>query len=35
VARRPLFRICPPPYVTSEIVEFVRERLKKDNHGGH
>jgi hypothetical protein len=35
VARRPMFRICPPPYVTSEIVEFVRERLKKDNHGGH
>jgi len=34
VARRPMFRICPPPYVTSEIVEFVRERLKKDNHGG-
>src|ERR1700693_4900995 len=29
VARRPMF---PPPYVTSQIVEFVREGLKKDNH---
>ena len=32
VARRPMFRISPPPYVTSQIVEFVREGLKKDNH---
>jgi hypothetical protein len=29
VAGRPLFRICPPPYITSEIVEFVRGRLRK------
>jgi len=34
VERCPMFRISPPPYVTSQIVEFVRERLKKDNHGG-
>lgn len=27
VAERPLFRITPPPYVTPEIVEFVRSRL--------
>jgi hypothetical protein len=27
VADRPVFRIAPPPYVTSEIVEFVRSRL--------
>jgi hypothetical protein len=32
VARRPMFRISPPPYVTSLIVEFVRAGLKKDNH---
>lgn len=32
VARRPMFRISPPPYVTAQIVEFVREGLKKDNH---
>lgn len=32
VARRPMFRISPPPYVTSQIVKFVREGLKKDNH---
>src|ERR1700732_2010974 len=25
VARRPMFRISPPPYITSQIVEFVRE----------
>ena len=24
VAERPVFRISPPPYVTGEIVEFVR-----------
>jgi hypothetical protein len=29
VAGRPLFRICPPEYVTPQIVEFVRERLRK------
>lgn len=27
VAGRPVFRIAPPPYVTPEIVEFVRARL--------
>jgi hypothetical protein len=27
VAERPVFRIAPPPYVTPEIVEFVRRRL--------
>jgi hypothetical protein len=26
---RPMFRICPPQYVTSQIVEFVREKLRK------
>ena len=29
VAGRPLFPITPPPYVTPEIVEFVRAHLKK------
>jgi hypothetical protein len=27
VAERPVFRIAPPPYVTAEIVEFVRSSL--------
>jgi hypothetical protein len=27
VAERPVFRITPPPYVTAEIVEFVRSRI--------
>jgi molybdopterin-guanine dinucleotide biosynthesis protein len=27
VAERPVFRIAPPPYVTAEIVEFVRNRI--------
>jgi hypothetical protein len=27
VANRPLFRITPPPYLTSEIAEFVRTKL--------
>jgi hypothetical protein len=27
VATKPVFRITPPPYVTGEIVEFVRSRL--------
>jgi molybdopterin-guanine dinucleotide biosynthesis protein len=27
VAERPVFRITPPPYVTPEIVEFVRTRI--------
>jgi hypothetical protein len=29
VAARPVFRITPPPYVTPEIVEFVRSRISK------
>ncbi len=29
VAGRPLFRISPPEYVTPQIVEFVREKLRK------
>jgi hypothetical protein len=32
VAGRPSFSICPPPYVTPQIVEFVRGRLKQNNH---
>jgi hypothetical protein len=28
VAERPIFRIAPPPYVTAEIVEFVRSKLE-------
>jgi hypothetical protein len=31
VAGKPTFRITPPPYVTPEIVAFVRERLQKTN----
>jgi hypothetical protein len=27
VAGRPVFRITPPPYVTPEVVEFVRSHL--------
>ena len=27
VAERPVFRIAPPPYVTPEIIEFVRTRI--------
>jgi len=29
VADRPVFRIAPPPYVTPEIVEFVRQRISQ------
>jgi hypothetical protein len=29
VAGRPVFRIMPPPYVTPEIIEFVRSRLRQ------
>jgi hypothetical protein len=29
VTGRPLFRISPPPYVTPQIVDFVREKLGK------
>jgi hypothetical protein len=32
VARRPMFRISPPPYVTFQIVEFVRQGLEKGSH---
>jgi hypothetical protein len=28
VAERPVFRIAPPPYVTPEIVEYVRTRMR-------
>ncbi len=28
IAERPIFEITPPPYVTPEIVEFVRTKLK-------
>lgn len=28
VAKKPMFRIAPPPYVTPELVAFVRERLE-------
>jgi hypothetical protein len=27
LAGKPIFRIEPPPYVTDEIVEFVRDRV--------
>jgi hypothetical protein len=27
VAQRPMFRISPPPYVTPQIIEFVRQKL--------
>jgi hypothetical protein len=29
VANRPVFRIAPPPYVTPEIVEFVKTRIRE------
>jgi hypothetical protein len=29
VAKRPLFWVCPPQYLTAEIVAFVRSRLQK------
>ncbi len=33
VAERPIFRVTPPPYVTPQIVEFVRSALReKVNH---
>jgi hypothetical protein len=35
VAERPVFYICPPENVTSGMIEFVRERIKKTNHRGH
>jgi hypothetical protein len=27
VATRPIFRITPPPYVTPELIKFVRQKL--------
>jgi len=32
VGKKPIFRITPPPYVTSEIVEFVRPRVSSRIH---
>ena len=34
VAERPVFRITPPPYVTAEIVEFVRRSLAAAGKAG-
>ena len=34
VAKRPVFRITPPPYVTAEIVEFVRSSLMAAGEAG-
>jgi hypothetical protein len=31
VARRPMFRISPPPYVTPDIIEFVRQKLTTED----
>jgi len=31
---KPVFRITPPPYVTPEIVKFVRRRLHADREEG-
>jgi hypothetical protein len=31
VAERPVFRIAPPPYVTPEIIEFVRGRIESSS----
>ena len=31
VANRPIFRISPPKYVTPEIVDYIRVKLKADN----
>jgi hypothetical protein len=33
IAGKPAFSIQPPPYVTPEIVEFVRERLAQSREG--
>jgi len=35
VAGRPVFCICPPEYVTSGMIEFVRERINHRGHRGH
>ena len=34
IARKPLFRVQTPQYVTPELVEFVRERLREPVHRG-
>lgn len=38
VAGRPIFRIAPPPYVTPELIEFVRDKVlsapRDIHHGG-
>ncbi len=31
VTRRPMFRISPPPYVTPQIIEFVRRKLTTED----
>jgi len=31
VSSRPMFRICPPPYVTSQLIEFVRLKLTTED----
>jgi hypothetical protein len=31
VARRPMFRISPPPYLTPDIIEFVRRKLTTED----
>jgi hypothetical protein len=31
VARRPMFRISPPPYVTPDMIEFVRRKLTTED----
>jgi hypothetical protein len=33
VSGKPIFRITPPPYVTSEIVQFIREKLARPMEG--
>jgi hypothetical protein len=35
VAGQPVFRIAPPPYVTDEIVEFVRDAITSAKAGSH
>ncbi len=35
VANRPVFRIHPPQYVTPEMVEFVKAKLRGDSYRGH
>jgi molybdopterin-guanine dinucleotide biosynthesis protein len=33
LASRPLFSVCPPPYLSAEIIEFVRTRLQMRGSG--